>query len=62
MFFAAPVLGFLRPPLGCFAPCPGWHGPAHRPWVAVMPLGGQDANACTNFLDADFRTKIDVLC
>jgi hypothetical protein len=41
---------------------PGWHGPTHRPWVAVMPLGGQDASACTNFLDADFRTKIDVLC
>jgi hypothetical protein len=37
---------------------PGCHGP----WVAVVPLGGQDASACTNFLDADFRTKIDVLC
>jgi hypothetical protein len=29
---------------------PGWHGPAHRPWVAIVPLGGQDASACTNFL------------
>jgi hypothetical protein len=41
---------------------PRWHGPAHRPWVGVVPLGSQDASACTNFLDADFRTKIDVLC